>query len=127
MIIPARGTWAATPGISTRRVAYVAHPVSGDVAGNLARICRWLPWLLTHHPEVSFCTPWFYYVMALDDRHAAYRERGMSDDLAILLRCDAIVLVGGTLSVGMRGELELATQAELAVIDYLHLGPEPPE
>lgn len=111
----------------TRRICYVAHPVAGDVVGNLARALRWLRWLIDRHPEIAFAMSWHPYCLTLDERDEDHRVRGMEDNLTILLRCDAIVLCGGRLSPGMEVELALARRQGLEVIDYLELGAEPPK
>lgn len=50
----------------------------------------------------------------------------MRDDLAMLRRCDGIVLCGGRLSKGMALELEAAREAGLWVISLLNIGAQPP-
>lgn len=110
----------------SRVVAYVAHPVGGDVAGNLARAKRWLRWLIRNHRDVSFVVPWLPYCEVLDDADPEQRARGMADGEAVLRRCDVIVLVGGHLSTGMEAELLLAQRVGLRCINHLPLGEEPP-
>jgi hypothetical protein len=112
--------------MTRRPVAYVAHPIGGDVAGNLARALRWLRWLIDRHPTMAFSVPWHPYCLALDNQNNAHRARGIEDDLAVLARCEVIVLVGGRLSPGMSIELDRARVLGLEVIDYLDLGAEPP-
>lgn len=109
-----------------RTVAYVAHPVGGDVAGNLARAKRWLRWLIRNHRDVAFVLSWLPYCEVLDDSDPAQRARGMEDGEAVMRRCDVIVLVGGRLSTGMEAELLLAQRIGLRCINHLHLGDEPP-
>lgn len=109
-----------------RLVAYVAHPVAGDVERHLAQARRWLRWLIDTHPSIAFAIPWLPYVEVSDDTNPAHRIRGVEDDLAMLDRCDQLVLVGGRLSPGMELEVSRARHRGLPVIDYLHLGPLPP-
>jgi len=108
------------------QIAWVAHPVGPDGparVANLERAERWLRWLVQTHEGIAFSLPWMAYCRTLSEEH---RQRGMRDNLAGLARCDAIVLVGGTLSEGMRVELDCARARGLVAVDYLHLGPEPP-
>ena len=107
-------------------VAFVAHPVGPDGpprVANLARAERWLRWLILQHEAVAFVVPWLPYCHVLDESH---RDRGFRDNMATLAMCGSIVLVGGELSPGMRVELDFAKSRGLPVVDYLHLGPEPP-
>lgn len=111
------------------RVLYLAHPVSAPnaagIAENLARARRWLRWLVDHTAH-AICCPWLPYVEVLPDDSDANRARGLRDDLAILERCDAIVLCGGRLSSGMSLEKMHALSHGLKVADLLTFGREPP-
>lgn len=107
-------------------VWYVAHPVVGDVAGNVARARRWLRWLIDQEPLRAFCCPWIPYVEVLPDADAQQRERGLRDDEAMAARCDGIVLVGGRISSGMRREMLATAAAGGRVVDLTGLGAEPP-
>lgn len=111
-----------------RGVLYLAHPVSAPtadgIADNLARARRWLRWFVDH-TDHAVCAPWFAYVLELDE--AKYRDRGLRDDLLMLDGCDAIVLVGGRLSDGMRLEMDHAHRRGLAVCSLITFGAEPPD
>lgn len=106
------------------RVYYMAHPVSGDVPGNVARALRWFKHLVDQHPDWAISAPWIPYVLGLSEE--TDRERGLRDDMEMVRRCDGILLVGGKLSGGMALELQAANIAGLDVVDLLHLGDEPP-
>jgi hypothetical protein len=111
----------------TKIVAYVAHPVAGDVTANLARALRWLKWLSSGCPSVAFVAPWIANIMSgEDDSDPAARARGLEHDVAIVKRCDWIVLVGGRISNGMNVEKVVAQDWGLWVADLTHLGDEPP-
>lgn len=109
---------------------YVAHPLGTGEARqeNLARVKRWLAYLLREHPEDAFCLPWVAYAEALPDETAAHR-RGLRDDLEILDRCDGIVLCGGHISPGMLVELDrhVHRSTQPRILNLTHLGEEPPE
>ena len=117
-----------------RRVVYLAHPVGAStvegVRANLARAKRWL-WALRCATDWSICAPWIPAVEAVIDSGAVEhdeRARGLADDLAVVDRCDAIVMVGGRVSSGMAMERDHAAGHRLRVIDLSDEGeePEPP-
>ena len=88
-------------------VAYMAHPVGGDVPGNIAKAKRWLTFLQRTYPDRAFVAPWIDWIEfaeGLDDADPKAREIGMQRDLAVVRRCDEIWLVGGYLSPGMKRE-----------------------
>jgi hypothetical protein len=102
-------------------LVYLAHPVGHDEdqrKKNLANTCKWFLFLL-HNTDWSFSVPWYMYVCNLDE---SYRKRAMRDDLVNLERCDAIVLTGGRISEGMRGELGLAEMSGQKVFDLTSVG-----
>jgi hypothetical protein len=104
------------------KVVYLAHPVSGDVPGNLARAKRWLRWAQHFMPGAVVIAPW---ILALDlgmEDDDVHRERGLLRDEAVVRRCDVILLVGGRVSGGMCREAKVAGE----VWDWTHLGEEPP-
>lgn len=106
--------------------AYVAHPLSGDLVGNVTRVRMWLRFLLEAEPDVAFGCPWLPYVEVLDDGVPAHRARGLRDCLAFVPKFDGIVLVGGKISSGMRLELDVAETAGLWVADLTNWGRFPP-
>ena len=108
-------------------VAFVAHPVRGDLDANLARARRWLRWLISEYPDTSFNLGWEVYCRVLDDAKPEERARGMRDARAQLTRCDTIFVVGGATTPGMKEEVALAGSCGLAIVDLTSMGEEPPE
>lgn len=106
-------------------VWYLAAPLSGDVAANLARAERWLRYLVWAFPDWAYVMSWAPYVRALPDERR-WRDRGLRDDIAVVKRCDGIILVGGRISEGMTRELGAAMEHHLLVMDMTKMGPEPP-
>lgn len=124
----------------SKLVVYLAAPVSptaeqlakcGDpdlavgatILRNLKRARRWLRWLV-ERTEWSIVASWMPYVETLDEER--WRARGLADDLAVVERCDAIVLVGGRVSSGMAIERDHAVARGLRVVDLTAFGEEPP-
>ena len=101
----------------------MAHPVSGDVAGYLARAGRWYRWLSKLLPDDTVIAPWILYVELVgNDADPEERAKGIAGDLMQVGRCDGVVLVGGRVSEGMVLELEAAKE----YFDLTFLGSEPP-
>jgi len=112
--------------MTTRALIYIAHPVRGDVQGNIERVLRWYRWLTTTQPGPVYCIPWLPDVIVFNDANEAERAAGMARNICHLERCGGIALVGGMLSSGMRAERDEMLRLGRPVVDYLHLGPEPP-
>lgn len=127
--------------LTNRLVYYVAHPISGDVDGNIKRALKWLAWLrrgsnftaardaLAHQPQtsVTFTMPWVAALLSgEDDNDPAQRERGLQDCEATAAKCDGIVLVGGRVSTGMARERAAVVAAGGTVVDLTNLGIDPP-
>lgn len=111
-----------------RQLYYVAHPLSGDVQGNLARALRWLAWLAKRDADRAYIAPWIAFVMAgASDNDPVARARGLADDVAVVTRCDGIVLCGGRVSRGMATERDAMVAICGEILDLTHLGEEPPE
>jgi hypothetical protein len=106
----------------TRLVLYLAHPLGGDVPGNIARAQRWLTWLRRSFPETTFVAPWISAVLSgEDDNDPAQREAGLVDACAVIELLHGAVLCGGRMSVGMARERGHARR----VFDLTSLGEAP--
>ncbi len=113
--------------MSARKVFYVAHPVSGDVDGNIKRALRWLRYLRHSDNANTYIVPWVAGIMSgEDDNDPAAREAGLVDCETAAAKCDGIVLVGGRLSTGMAREKAAVVAAGGMVFDLTGMGIEPP-
>lgn len=110
------------------RLIYLAHPVSGDVPGNLARAKRWLAWAnRTCGPDAYVIAPWIANIEAgEDDADPAARARGLRACCAVVEKCDELWLVGGRISDGMARERNTALVEMVTVRDLTAMGEEPP-
>lgn len=107
--------------MSRRKLVFVAHPLSGDVTGNLILAKTWLRWLINENPDCSFCLGWAPYCEVLDDDDPEHRERGIRDGMEMLSRCDELWMVGSRLSNGMADERDKAIALGLPVYSYVGL------
>lgn len=100
------------------KIVYIAHPISGDVAGNLNKICRIIRNINLTEPDIL---PFAHYVTdchCLNDDIPEERERGIKNDIA-LLRAGFIKelwLYGDRISNGMRAEIKLAIKLGIKVV-----------
>lgn len=109
---------------------WLAHPLgAGTRRGELVNLQAAEAWLaaLSHaEPDAAIIAPWITSLRAQidDDRDPAARARAMRRNLAVVRRCEGIVLCGPRLSPGMREELREALEHDLEVAWLI--GHEPP-
>ena len=104
------------------RCLYLAHPVAGDVPGNVAKAKRWLGFLMIQLPGVAINCPWLPMIDAGNEEI----DRALRDDLEMARRCDGILLTGGRVSSGMIEERDACSEEGGEVFDLSFLGSEPP-
>lgn len=100
------------------KIAYIAHPISGDVEGNLKRIQKIVRQInLTLNHIVPF-VPYFADCIVLDDADERERARGLANDLAILRSgiVDYLWLYGPEITRGMRSEMAVAREHGIMVL-----------
>ncbi len=91
----------------------------GERGNNVANAARWVKWLVENTPW-SVNAAWMTNVMAVDEE--LLRPRILIDQLIQMIRCDALVLVGGAVSPHMRVKNAMASRRGLPVIDATELG-----
>lgn len=107
----------------SRLVLYMAHPLGGDVIGNINLAKRWLTWLRRSFPETTFIAPWIAAILAgEDDADPVQREAGLVDACATIKLLGGVVWVGGAVTDGMGREGESA----IMIFDLTFLGILPP-
>jgi hypothetical protein len=119
-------------------IAYMCHPVAGDVEANLERAKIWLRFLQINNPYVALVAPWITACEVFDDSNTSMRSAGLRRDLTLIRRCDQLWICGVPLargadadecafgvgiSEGMRMEIDCALANSLVV---LHKGEECP-
>jgi len=96
-------------------VVYIAHPVSGDVDGNIDKIVGIVRDINLHSPGVIPFAPYITDLLALDDSNEDQRRIGMENNAEYFKRkaFDKLWLFSGEdgkISSGMWSEAELAAE-----------------
>ena len=100
------------------KIVYIAHPISGDVEGNLKRIVEIGRKINMEEPEVVPFAPYFFDCFALDDRFPEERNRGIKNDIELINKgfINEVRLYGDRISSGMIHEVNLAIELGISVI-----------
>ena len=110
-------------------VAYLTHPLGpkdADQSGranNVANAVAWVRWII-ESTTWAINASWLTHVIAIDDE--IHRPRALVDQMAQLVRCDALILVGGWMSPHMRVEHQFAMKRRIPIVDLVSLGYSPP-
>jgi len=100
------------------KIAYIAHPIGGDVKSNLAKIQDVVLKINREEPETVPFAPYYLDCLILDDSVPEDRLRGIKNDHEFFERgfIDELRLYGDTISAGMEAEIELAREYKIPVI-----------
>lgn len=104
-----------------KRIVYIAHPIFGDVKGNLEDIIRILKQINVEYPDVIAMVPYFTDCMVLDDRHLPDRIKGLNNCKQIIETgiFDELWLTGQRVSVGMNMELTAFREQNKPIINLI--------
>ena len=99
------------------KIVYIAHPVSGDITGNLKKIQSIIRQINLYYPDIL---PFAHYVVdcySLDDDNPIERLRGIKNDIALLKAgfVNEMWLYGNKISEGMKAEIKLAKELGILV------------
>ena len=92
------------------KIVYIAHPIAGDVKGNIEKILGIVRKINLEEPDIL---PFAHYIVdcqALDDTIPEHRFRGIKNDKEFFERksFDELWLYGDKISNGMLEEIKLA-------------------
>lgn len=95
--------------LNKNKVVYIAHPISGDVKGNIDKILRIIREINITEPYIIPIAPYVVDCLALDDDILWEREKGIKNnkELLKLKFVDQLWLFGDRISVGMEAEIIL--------------------
>lgn len=99
-------------------IVYIAHPVSGDVEGNLKKIREIVRHINLTEPETVPFVPYYVDLVSMDDSIPTERARGIKNDTALLSAgfVNEVRLYGNKISSGMMAEVELAFEKGIIVL-----------
>jgi hypothetical protein len=100
------------------KIIYIAHPISGDVKGNLEKIRQIARDITLKFDDVVAFAPYWFDCHFLNDDDAAERARGIKNDREFFKRkvIDEVWLYGDKISKGMREEIILAHDLGIIVV-----------
>lgn len=102
------------------KIAYIAHPISGDVKGNIAKINAIVREINLNEPKTVPFVPYLSDLMALDDSIKEERERGIKNNIRLIQSgiVDELRLYGSTVSKGMLAEIALAKSLNIRIRSF---------
>jgi hypothetical protein len=100
-----------------KTIAYIAHPVGGDVKGNIKKILQIVRSINLSEPSVIPFVPYMSDIMAMNDDQPEERKRGLSNDFYIIQSgiVDELRLYGSGISKGMAQEIFHAFSAQVPI------------
>ncbi len=100
------------------KIVYIAHPISGNVDGNIALILEIIRTINENEPDVVPCAPYLGDVIAMDDNTPHERARGLKNGLELIKRgmFDELRLYGEEITPGMAGEIREAHNKNIPVV-----------
>lgn len=100
------------------KIVYIAHPISGDITGNLEKIRKIVRHINLTEPDVVPFAHYWLDCHALDDNIPEERERGIKNDVALMSAgfINEVWLYGDKISMGMKHEIILANSLNIPVI-----------
>lgn len=100
------------------KIVYIAHPISGDVSGNLNKIIEIVRQINITRPDILPFAHYWVDCHALDDTIHEERARGIRNDVTLLKAgfINEVWLFGDRISSGMRHEIELAKKLGIKVV-----------
>ena len=92
------------------KVAYIAHPIGGDVKNNLEKVKQIARKINLEEPDIIPFAPYYLDCHCLDDSNPKERSRGMENSLNLLEMgiVDELRLYGDRITTGMGNEIIIA-------------------
>lgn len=100
------------------KVVYIAHPIGGDVEGNLAEISKISRDINLNYHNILPFVPYYCDVVSLNDSNLEERNRGIKNNHYLLSSgvVDELWLYGPRISVGMEEEIHIARAMKIKIL-----------
>jgi len=101
-----------------RKIVYLAHPISGDITGNLANLEFVYRFITRVFPDVIPFVPYYATVKSLNDKNPEERLMGMSHNMEMFERrmFDELWICSKRISAGMQAEIDKADELLIPVV-----------
>lgn len=101
-------------------LAYICHPISGDVERNLQSIRYIVRNINTQEPYTTPFVPYYADVVSMNDSDPEQRRIGLNNCMEAIMRCpiDQLRVYGERLSDGMRMEIQAAARKGVMIVCY---------
>jgi hypothetical protein len=103
------------------RIVYIAHPISGDVKGNLRKIYSIIRKINMEEPDIVPFAPYVSDLLSLDDNIPEERARGFDNNKAFFEKgiVEELRLYGVRRSYGMLEEEKWCREFNIPVRSYI--------
>lgn len=100
------------------KVVYVAHPIAGDVEGNLLKIEAVVSEINRNYTNVVPLVPYYADCKVLDDKDPVDRSRGIRNSYVLFYRrfIDELWLYGDRISSGMWDEIKICRELGIRIV-----------
>lgn len=100
------------------KIAYIAHPIGGNVKANLAKVRKIARHINMNEPDTLPFAPYYLDCVCLDDSDPGERSRGIKNDTYLLESglVDELRLYGDRISNGMYDEILIALRENIPII-----------
>lgn len=101
----------------SKKVVYIAHPIGGDVQGNLEKVRKIGRQITLSEPNIIVFAPYYFDCHCLDDAVPEERKRGMQNNAYFFENgfIDELRLYGDRISSGMKEEIKLADKYRIPI------------
>jgi hypothetical protein len=103
------------------KIAYIAHPISGDVSGNLEKIYKIIRKINMEEPDIVPFAPYVSDLLSLDDNIPEERARGFANNKVFFEKgiVEELRLYGVIKSHGMLEEENWCKEFNIPVRSYI--------
>jgi hypothetical protein len=100
------------------KIAYIAHPIKGDIKRNLKQIKLIGRQINLQEPNIIPFAPYFFDIHTLNDNIPKERQKGIKNNITLMGKgfIDQLRLYGDKISPGMKQEIDMAIKLGIEII-----------